>query len=58
MTKLTNEEAIERIVERSMTILDKQLLTNQLSQDAYDEEVKALDEWAREMYANHIDEVL
>jgi hypothetical protein len=54
---MTKEEAIERIVERSMTILDKQLLTNQLSQDAYDEEVKALDEWSREMYANHIDEV-
>jgi hypothetical protein len=52
MTKLTQEEAIERIVERSMTLLDKQLLTNQLTQDEYDEEVKDLDEWAREAYRN------
>ena len=50
MTKLTSEEAIERIVERSMNILDKQLMTNSISQDEYDEEVKALDEWARDAY--------
>lgn len=52
MTKLTTEEAIERIVERSMTILDKQLLTNSISQDEYDEEVAELDAWAREQYEN------
>lgn len=52
MSKLTSEEAIERIVERSMNILDKQLLTNQLTQDQYEEEVSELDAWAREQYEN------
>lgn len=49
MSKLTTEEAIERIVERSMNILDKLLLTNQLTQEEYEREVYLLDEWAHNM---------
>lgn len=52
MSKLTTEEAIERIVERTMNQLDKLLLTNQLSQEEYDEEVRELDRWARDTYQN------
>lgn len=53
---MTNrEEAIERIVERSMNLLDKQLRTNVLTQDEYDQEVRDLDAWAKDMY-NRIDE--
>lgn len=48
MSKLTTEEAIERIVERTMDLLDKQLLTHVLTQEEYDEEVRALDEWAKD----------
>lgn len=57
MSKLTKEEAIERIVERSMNLLDKQLMTNQLTQDVYDQEVKDLDEWARDQYLSNTEEV-
>lgn len=41
---------IDRIAERSMDLLDKQLLTNQLTQAEYDEEVRELEKWARDMY--------
>lgn len=41
---------IERIAERSMDLLDKQLTTNLITQAEYDEEVRELERWAREMY--------
>lgn len=46
------EDHIERIVERTMNQLDKLLLTNEMTQDEYDQEVRELDQWAREMYRN------
>lgn len=41
---------IERIAERCMDLFDKQLTTNVISQAEYDEEVRKLEEWARDMY--------
>lgn len=49
MRNPTSEEAIERIVERSMNILDKQLMTNSITQEEYDEEVAELERWAMEV---------
>lgn len=46
------EDHLERIVQRTMNQLDKLLLTNEMTQDEYDQEVRELDQWAREMYRN------
>ena len=41
---------IERIAERCMDLFDKQLTTNVMTQSEYDEEVRELEKWARDMY--------
>ena len=50
MDKTMTTDHIERIAERSMDLLDKQLTTNLITQAEYDEEVRELERWAREMY--------
>ena len=53
MTKLSRnqlEDRIERIVELEYNQLDKQLTNGLIDQDKYDEEARAIDEWARWMY--------
>lgn len=44
------EAKIERIVELEYDQLDRRLTNNEISQDEYDDEARAIDEWAREMY--------
>lgn len=46
-----NEDQIERQVEWAMDRLDKRLLDGTLSQEDYDREVVALDEWASQQMA-------
>jgi hypothetical protein len=50
MAKNMTTDHIERIAERSMDLLDKQLTTNLITQAEYDVEVRELERWAREMY--------
>ena len=45
------EDQIERIVERQMTNLDRQLTKGMITQEEYDQEVKELDMWARDEYS-------
>ena len=40
------EDQIERICERTMDKLDHELLNGLITETLYNEEVKALDEWA------------
>lgn len=44
------EAKIERIVELEYNQLDRRLTKNEITQDEYDDEARAIDEWAREMY--------
>ena len=44
------EDQIERIVERQMDKLDLQLTKGILTNEEYDVEVLALNEWAEDMY--------
>ena len=44
------EEQIERRAEREMDRLDAALMAGRLTQDEYDYEVRALDQWAEEEY--------
>lgn len=44
------EEQIERIAERDMDRLDRQLMASSISQAEYDAEVKAIDAWTKEQY--------
>ncbi len=46
------EIKIERIVELEYDLLDLRLINHQIDQDTYNEEARAIDEWAREMYAD------
>lgn len=51
MTKYDQLEAkIERVVELEYDRLDRRLMRNEITQDEYEEEARAIDEWAREMY--------
>ena len=51
MTKYDQLEAkIERVVELEYNALDRRLMRNEITQDEYEEEARAIDEWAREMY--------
>ena len=51
MTKREQQEArIERIVELEYNQLDKLLTNGLIDQDKYDEEARAIDEWARATY--------
>ena len=51
MTKYQRMEAnIERIVELEYNQLDRRLMKHEITQDQYDEEARAIDEWARWMY--------
>ena len=40
------ERKVEGIVERNMTWLDHKLMSNKMSQEQYDKEVKLLNAWA------------
>lgn len=42
-----SEATIERIAERTMDRLDRELTEGVLTQEEYDEEVKVLEEWVR-----------
>lgn len=42
-----SEATIERIAERTMDRLDRELMEGVLTQEQYDEEVKVLEEWVR-----------
>jgi hypothetical protein len=44
------EEQIERTCEREMNRLDRELMSNSISQEEYDHEVMLLDKWAQEQY--------
>ena len=44
------EEQIERRVEKMVDHLDRVFLSGAMSQADYDEEMRSLDEWAREQY--------
>lgn len=44
------ERRIERIVELEYDQLDKKLTNGIIDQDAYNEEAREIDKWAREMY--------
>jgi hypothetical protein len=50
------EEKIERLVAIEYNQLDRRLANNEIDQDTYNDEVRAIDEWARDMY-NDMDEV-
>lgn len=53
MTMLTRnqvEDRIERIVELEYNKLDRSLMNGLISQDEYNVEARAIDDWAREMY--------
>lgn len=51
LTKYQRLEArIERIVELEYDQLDKRLTNQLIDQDTYNEEARAIDEWARWMY--------
>jgi len=44
------EDQIERIVEREMDKLDQQLTKGMLTNEEYEDEVRELDNWARDEY--------
>ena len=44
------EAKIEHIVYLEYNQLDQRLTRNEIDQDTYNEEARAIDEWAREMY--------
>ena len=51
MTKRERMEAkIERVVELEYDQLDKRLIMGEITQYQYDEEARAIDGWARDMY--------
>jgi hypothetical protein len=41
---------IERVVELEYDQLDRRLMKHEITQDQYDDEARAIDEWARDMY--------
>jgi hypothetical protein len=46
------EDQIERAVERQMNALDRAFMGGDMDREAYDAEVKALDDWAEDQYAS------
>jgi hypothetical protein len=50
MTKTNYEAKIERIIELEYDRLDRRLMKHEISQEEYEEEARAIDEWARDMY--------
>lgn len=44
------EDQIERIVEREMDKLDRQLTKGIITNEEYEDEVNELDNWARDVY--------
>lgn len=47
---ILTEDQIERKVERMIDALDKSFMNGELTQDAYDKEMKSIDDWAQEQY--------
>lgn len=47
------EDQIERIVERWMDNLDRQLTKGLMTSEEYEQEVKELDKWAMDMERNY-----
>lgn len=52
------EDQIERIVERQMDKLDQQLTKGMLTNEEYEDEVRELDNWARDEYRQSLGGVL
>ena len=51
MNKYQRMEAkIERIVELEYNHLDRRLMNHEITQEQYNDEARAIDEWARDMY--------
>jgi hypothetical protein len=48
---LMTEAEIERIAERRMNMLDRNLLVGNISQEQYDQLVQDLEDWSKEEYA-------
>lgn len=44
------EEQIERIAERKMNRLDKELMNGSITQEEYNQEVRELDQWVNAEY--------
>ena len=44
------EDRIQRLAEHNMDRLDIELLNGALTQEAYDEEVRLLEQWVRDQY--------
>lgn len=44
------EDQIETRVEKAIDRLDRQLMTNKISQEEYDREVFTVDKWASQQY--------
>lgn len=57
MTEKLTEDRIERRVERATDALDARLIAGRLTQEEYDREIKALDQWATEQ-AGHMSQSL
>jgi hypothetical protein len=49
-------EKIERFIELEYNQLDLRLANNEIDHDLYTDEVRAIDDWARDMY-NDMDKV-
>lgn len=45
-----SEEQIERRIEKATDRLDRQFMNGSITQEEYDAEIKALDEWANEQF--------
>lgn len=44
------EDQIETRVEKAIDGLDRQLMTNKISQEEYDRDIVAIDKWASQQY--------
>ena len=50
MTELLTENQIEYRVEKAIDRLDRQFLSNQITQEQYDRDLVAIDKWAEQQY--------
>jgi len=50
MTELLTENQIEYRAEKAIDRLDRQLLSNQITQAQYDRDIVAIDKWAEQQY--------
>ena len=50
MTELLTENQIEHRAEKAIDRLDRQLLSNQITQAQYDRDLVAIDKWTEQQY--------